>query len=295
VTTQIDGQKVNAGDVLTYFITYTNYTGENVVADITDIIPQHTSYVEGSASLGGTYAGTHLSWILNVAKGESVTVSFQVKVAQTDAIVANTAVVRDGVNTYHTNEVVNHSVEAALKKDVFAPADPTTSINGQQVSEGDELLYKIVFTNASASGVKITITDKIPTNTTYVAGSADKGGELKNGEVVWTLENVAAWETVEVTFKVTVNANIGTVTIENKAIATDGTNSYESNVVTNNTVQVPTEPENPNNPTPPADPENPKTGDSAMLTLWIAMLLISGGGFIITATYGRKQKEAEQA
>ena len=295
VTTQIDGQKVNAGDVLTYFITYTNYTGENVVADITDIIPQHTSYVEGSASHNGTYAGTHLSWILNVAKGESVTVSFQVKVEQTDAVVANTAVVRDGVNTYHTNEVVNHSVEAQLKKDVFAPADPTTSINGQQVSEGDELLYKLTFTNASASGVKITITDKIPTNTTYVAGSADKGGELKNGEVVWTLENVAAWETVEVTFKVTVNANIGTATIENKAIATDGTNSYESNVVTNNTVQVPTEPENPNNPTPPADPENPKTGDAAKLNLWIAMLLISGGGFIITATYGRKQEEAEEA
>ena len=61
---------------------------------------------------------------------ESVTVSFRVKVDKTEAIVANTAVVRDGVNTYHTNEVVNHSVEAQLKKDVFAAADPTTSING---------------------------------------------------------------------------------------------------------------------------------------------------------------------
>lgn len=290
MTTQIDGQKVNAGDILTYFITYTNYTGENVVADITDTIPQHTSYVEGSATMGGTYAGTHLSWILNVAKGERVTVSFQVKVDQTEAIVANTAVVRDGLNTYHTNEVVNHTVEGALKKDVFAPADPTTSINGQQVSEGDELLYKLTFTNASASGVNITVTDKIPTNTTYVEGSADKGGELKNGEVVWTLSDVGAWETVEVTFKVKVNANVGTTTIENKATATDGTNNYESNVVTNNTVQIPT------NPTPPpADPENPKTGDAARLNLWIAMLLISGGGFIITATYGKKQEEAEEA
>ncbi len=39
--TQIDGKKVKAGDVLTYFITYTNYTGEDVVVDIVDTIPAH--------------------------------------------------------------------------------------------------------------------------------------------------------------------------------------------------------------------------------------------------------------
>lgn len=288
VTTQIDGKKVNAGDILTYFITYTNYTGENVVADIEDIIPQHTSYVEGSATQGGTYAGTHICWILNVAKGESVTVSFQVKVEQTEAIVANTAVVRDGVNTYHTNEVVNHTVEAALEKDVFAPAEPYTSIDGQQVTEGDELLYKITFTNASSDGANIQITDVIPAHTTYVAGSADNGGVFKNGAIVWELKDVPAWESVTVTFKVSVNANIGATTIENKATATDGTNTYETKLVTNHTVQIPTEP------TTPTEPSNPKTGDTTMLNLWFTMFIISGGGFIITATSKRK-KETEEA
>lgn len=76
-----------------------------------DVIPNHTTYVEDSASHGGSYAGTHINWILNVPRNETVTVSFDVKVAETDVIVANTAVVRDGVNTYHTNEVVNHTVE----------------------------------------------------------------------------------------------------------------------------------------------------------------------------------------
>ncbi len=285
--TQIDGKKVNAGDILTYFITYTNYTGENVVVNIEDVIPQHTSYVEDSATLGGTYAGTHINWILNVARGESVTVSFQVKVDQPEAIIANTAVVRDGVNTYHTNEVVNHTVENALKKDVFAPADLTVSIHGQQVSEGDELLYQITFTNASDAPVDVVITDKIPTNTTYVAGSADNGGVFENGAVVWDLKDVPAWGTVTVTFKVTVNAEIGTVTIENKAIATQGDNSCESNVVTNHTIYTPTEP------TPPDD-DIPKTGISPILVSWMAMQVIGGGGFIATAIYGKKKKADEE-
>ena len=292
-TTQIDGQKVKAGDILTYFITYTNYTGETVVADITDIIPAHTSYVEGSATLGGTYAGTHIAWILHVAKGESVTVSFQVKVDKTEIIVANTAVVRDGVNTYHTNEVVNHSVEAQLKKDVFAAADPTTSINGQQVARGDELLYTISFTNASAKKVDITITDQIPTTPTYIADSADNGGALKNGKLVWELKDVPAWQTVTVSFKVTVNSDVGAVTIENKATATDGTNDYETKVVTNFTVEQTTPPE-PSQPTPPADKENPKTGDNTNLILWIALLTISCGG-IITALVCDRKEEAEEA
>jgi len=236
-TTQIDGKKVNAGDVITYYITYTNYTGENVVVDIMDTIPDYTSYVEGTASHNGTYVGTHINWILNVAKGESVTVSFNVKVNETESIFANTAVVRDGVNTYSTNEVVNHTVEEELKKDVFYPTNTEVSIDGKKVYEGEELLYKISFTNTSDDKVDIKITDKIPENTTYVTGSADNGGVYNNGTLVWNIEDVPAWSTVEVTFKVTVNSGIGAVRIENQATATDGTNNFTTEKVTNYTVK----------------------------------------------------------
>ncbi len=236
-TTEIDGKKVKAGDILTYFITYTNYTGENVVVDIMDTIPEHTSYVEGSASHNGTYAGTHVNWVINVAKGESVTVSFNVKVDETEAIVANTAVVRDGVNIYNTNEVVNHTVEKELEKEVFSPSDITANIDGKKVYAGDELIYKISFTNASGSAVDIKITDDIPKNTTYVADSADNGGVYSNGTIVWKIDNVPAWSTVTVAFKVTVNSDIGAVTIKNQATATDGTNNYETEWVTNYTVE----------------------------------------------------------
>ena len=277
VTTSIDGQKVDAGDILTYFITYTNYTGENVVVDIMDTIPAHTAYVEGSAAEGGTYAGTHLNWILRVEKGESVTVSFRVQVLETEAIVANTAVVRDGVNTYHTNQVVNHTLENILDKDVFAPADPETSIDGQQVRAGDTLLYKITFTNTGGKTANVTITDRIPGHTVYIPGSADNGGVFENGTITWTLENLPAWETVTVSFRVQVAEDAGAVTIENQAVADDGTNRYESRRVTN-TVEAP----------PAATPE---TGDNTRLQLWTVMLLVSGTGLVVIGFRGKKEEE----
>jgi len=280
VTTQIDGKKVNAGDILTYFITYTNYTGAEVVADIMDVIPNHTTYVEGSASHGGSYAGTHINWILNVPRDETVTVSFDVKVAETDVIVANTAVVRDGVNTYHTNEVVNHTVEDIVKKDVFSPAEPTVSIDGKTVSQGDELLYSIRYTNTSSSPVDITITDTPSRYTTYVEGSADNGGVYQDGTIRWSIEDVPAWTTVAVTFKVTVNTGVGGKTVENKATVIDDSHSYDTNIVTN-----PVE--------DPKTPPTPQTGDTTQLSLWFTLLFISGGGILTTALQEKKKKEYE--
>lgn len=282
-TAQIDGQKVNAGDTLTYFITYTNYTGQNIVVDIMDTIPEHTAYVEGSASHNGTYAGTHVNWVLNVPAGESVTVHFDVKVTKTEVIIANTAVVRDGANTYFTNEVLNHTVETALKKDVFAAGNANESIDGKQVAPGDQLLYTISFTNATRNQTNIRITDAIPAHTTYVAGSASSGGAYANGKLVWELENIPAWTTVTVQFQVTVTSGLDAVTIENQATAQSGSESYQSNLVSNFTEKQ----------TPPVvpDPSNPKTGDGANLLLAGAMMLASSGGLITTTRLKKKKEE----
>ncbi len=307
--TEIDGKKVEAGETLTYFITYTNYTGKDVVVDIKDAIPRYTTYVENSASAGGTYAGAHINWILNVKKGESVTVSFDVTVDETEAIIANTAVVRDGTNTYTTNEVVNHTIEDVLEKDVFYPADTEVSIDGKKVYEGEELLYTISFTNATAQVVDIAVTDEIPENTTYVEGSADMDGVYENGAVVWNVNGIPAWSTVTVSFKVTVNAGSNGESIVNVANAFEGENTYVTNVVTN-TLEVP-QPDPVPTPDPERDPEpEPKpeteseskptrrpdkahqTGDN--LSLLFALLFVSGIGIALTTISMKKKKEAEE-
>lgn len=268
-STEIDGTKVNVGDILTYYISYTNYTGKNVVVDILDTIPAHTSYVEGSATHNGTYAGTHLNWVLNVLKGERVTVSFKVKVEESEVIMKNTAIILDGVNTYTTNEVINHTVEDVVQKDVFNTSDITTSIDGKSVNVGDELLYTISYTNASSGAADITITDKLPEHTICVENSADNGGVYADGTVTWNIDGVPAWSTVTVSFKVKVDAVANTIVIANKADIKVGTNTYTTNEVTNDVVYepdptpsqkpevTPTPDPNPT-PTPPVVPEEPE-------------------------------------
>lgn len=51
----IDGNKVTAGQVLTYSVTYTNTTNTARDVTITDVIPEHTTYVDNSADNGGVY------------------------------------------------------------------------------------------------------------------------------------------------------------------------------------------------------------------------------------------------
>ena len=235
--THIDGQKVNVGEKLTYFITYTNYTGKDVVVDIMDTIPDYTTYVDGTASHGGSYVGTHILWTLNVARGQSVTVSFQVEVTETNAIVANTAYVRDGVNTYTTNEVVNHTYENSAEKDVFYPSEPSVSIDGRKVYQGQELLYKIRFTNTTGQTVSVKIGDMIPAYTTYVDSSADNGGQFDGSQILWKLNDIPAWETVTVSFRVVVNSDIGAQNIDNQAtVEVAGGNTFTTEFTHNYTV-----------------------------------------------------------
>ena len=288
MTTEIDGRQVNAGDILTYFITYTNHTGGNVSVNIMDTIPEYTTYVEGSVSHNGAYAGGHVNWIFNLSKGRKMTVSFSVRVNETEAIVANTAVVRDGVNTYRTNEVVNHTFEDVFVKDVFAIEDPAVSIDGQKVCEGDELLYKVSFTNTSAEAVDVQITDVIPENTTYVDGSADNGGVFRDGEILWNVEALPAWSTVNVSFRVTVNTEIGAVTIDNRATAVEGQNSYITNQVTNYTEEAPVDNEDPD---PTDQPSIPKTEDTLNLQLWFTIMFVSCGALVTVLAFGRKRNE----
>src|SRR5690606_24749272 len=78
-----DKQVVKAGEELTYTITVTN-TGDvdydGIV--VTDAIPEHTTYVDGSATAEGQLADGELVWVLDVPFAESRSVSFTVLIDQ---------------------------------------------------------------------------------------------------------------------------------------------------------------------------------------------------------------------
>ncbi len=108
LTVSIDGEAVKKDDILTYTIEYTNYSGKMATITILDEIPEYTSYVEGSADNGGILDDGMLSWTINeVAPDATVTVSFRVKVEDTNVTVINDATVLEGENEYQTNIVTN--------------------------------------------------------------------------------------------------------------------------------------------------------------------------------------------
>ncbi|EGL35667.1 conserved repeat protein [Parvimonas sp. oral taxon 110 str. F0139] len=236
--TSIDGNEVKAGQELLYKITYTNTTGKKQTVTITDKIPEHTTFV--SADNGGKENAGTIKWVKDVENGDSLTVTFKVKVNDNvnGEKILNKANVVDGNNSYDTNETTNPTPTKPVK-DVFAPSDNKTSIDGNEVKAGQELLYKVTYKNTTGKEQTVTITDKIPEHTTYVEGSADNNGSFKDGTITWTKEKVADGETFEVTFKVKVDDNVNGEKILNKANVVDGNNNFDTNETTNPTPTKP--------------------------------------------------------
>ncbi|MCZ7412921.1 cell surface protein [Parvimonas micra] len=237
----IDGNEVKAGQELLYKVTYKNTTGKDQKVVIKDKIPEHTTYVEGSASDDGVYKDGEITWTKEkVADGETFEVTFKVKVNDNvnGEKILNKANVVEGNNNYDTNETTNPTPTKPVK-DVFSPSDDKVSIDGNEVKAGQELLYKVTYKNTTGKDQKVEIKDRIPEYTTYVEGSASDGGVYKDGEITWTKEKVADGETFEVTFKVKVNNNVNGEKILNKANVVDGNNNYDTNETTNPTPTKP--------------------------------------------------------
>ncbi len=268
-TVSIDGMTVEKGDILVYEITYNNYDRIPMDVTITDTIPAHTTYVDGTAG-DGVYADGKLTWsFTDIAPDTSVTVSFQVEVNGANATITNKATVLEGENEYVTREVSNPVEEDTIIKNVFYAGDSTVSIDGKKVKVGETLLYTITYTNADQFPASVTLFDKIPEHTAYVENSADNGGIYADGALTWNVE-LDAGESVTVSFQVKVmdkNADI-----DNQAHSYDGKNQLDSNIVSNYTPSGST----------------PETGDDSAVFLWLVLMLIGAMGIVTTLTWKKR-------
>ena len=269
-TTKIDGKRVEAGQELTYAITYKNTTDKDLTATITDKIPAHTKFI--SADNGGTESGGVVKWNLPVANGKSVSVKFTVKVDKdvNGAPIDNIAKVNDGTNSYDTNETHNPT-PTEPKKEVFKYST-TTNIDGKGVQPGQKLTYQITYKNTTGEERDVTITDKLPAHTSFV--SADNGGKFANGKITWTAK-VADGQTLKVTFTVKVDKNVNGEILKNTATVNDGVNDFNTNTVKNPTPKV---------------PKNPDTGDFNNIMLFLLMLLGSSGALVSGMAIKRREE-----
>ncbi|MEM7346429.1 MAG: matrixin family metalloprotease, partial [Chloroflexota bacterium] len=103
---------IYAGRPFSYTIVVANngaVTATNVI--ITDTVPANTSYVENSASAGGTFDGTTVNWTgLTVLGNESITVTMDVTASNAlvlDSIITNTAYVTSAEGIGATDTVTS--------------------------------------------------------------------------------------------------------------------------------------------------------------------------------------------
>ncbi|MDO4779037.1 MAG: Cna B-type domain-containing protein, partial [Tissierellia bacterium] len=243
-TTNIDGKEVKAGEVLTYKVSYKNTTGKEQKVVIEDMIPEFTSYVEGSATNGGVYQDGKITWTKDkVADGESFEVSFKVKVERSAGgeNLKNEAIVNAGKNKLKTNPTTNPVPEippTTPKKEVFK-GNETTNIDGKEVKAGEVLTYKVSYKNTTGKEQKVVIEDMIPEFTSYVEGSATNGGVYQDGKITWTKDKVADGESFEVSFKVKVERSAGGENLKNEAIVNAGKNKLKTNPTTNPVPEIP--------------------------------------------------------
>jgi uncharacterized repeat protein (TIGR01451 family)/fimbrial isopeptide formation D2 family protein len=241
---------LSVGDIITYTIEYENESGASQLVTITDDIPAHTAYVKNNATYKvspaadatnatdavdadkftytpspapGTAAKT--TWgPISVPAGETLTVTFQVRVLQSALIAA--------VTTIDNKAVVNVNGTPHDTNTVHDPLGPKQSDVETNLTVGDEVTYRIKYKVTAddvglADAVDVEIRDAIPHDTIYVENSAtlkvkgvnvtitdadDADDAFKldttgDPTAIWTIEDLEAGDEIEVTFKATVLAS----------------------------------------------------------------------------------------
>ena len=249
-----DKVSVKGGEELEYTIHVRNTGTVNVLgAIIEDMLPANTTYVSG-----GTFAAGKVTFpALDVAVGETKTVTFKVKVANNLTGVTeilNTALV-NGIETFPPlSNNPNEPNTTATEKVTKVPVDQVKSVvswkaytvNGDKtittVSGGEDVAYHIYVRNTGNQNLtSVTISDVLPAGLTWKSGGTHSGGT-----VTFTIPSLAVGATSSaLNFVATVNKDLSGVTqIKNIAVVkTDPTDSGTESFPPVNNTTTPTEPD----------------------------------------------------
>jgi putative uncharacterized protein (fragment) len=197
----VDKESVKIGDTLTYTISVKNNGDKVAKAIIYDNVPEGTVLLNKDNNEDENTK--KLTWRVTVEPGETENVEFTVRVKAEKGTIKNSAI----VNGKTTEETETGIINITGKKEV----------NTSEAKVGDTLTYTITLTNNGNADGTVTVTDEIPAGTTLVEKSITNNGVESNGTITWTDVEVKAGDTVEVSFKVTINSDTKT-SVTNKAV-----------------------------------------------------------------------------
>ena len=238
-----DRDYVLEGEIITYTITLTNEGYTQGIALVKDVIPEGTSFVNGSVKENGevrNYTEEDLKNGVEVtvpAGTESapaqVTLSFEVRVNTLDANVFE----KEITNTANVNETDTNTVNNTVyKPNVIASKESENA--GQDVEQNDIITYTIRLDNSQGTAPDtVVVKDLAPIGTTFIPGTIKENNQetqyteenLQNGISV----NIEAHETKTISFQVQVNDGENASIISNTAEV----NNIDTNSVTHRYVE----------------------------------------------------------
>jgi uncharacterized repeat protein (TIGR01451 family) len=176
---------VNAGDEITYEITYKNYKKSAADVVITDPLDPNVKLVEASDE--GKEAGGVVTWtIRSVEAGQSGKVTLKVKVKDgvKGELINNKAQVRVGNDSaFDTEEVTNPTTTDPVKAEPVPGADTAVKV-------GDTVEYEVSYENYRPETADVVIKDKLDPNVTFVSAENDGEYDEDSHTITWTLKDV---------------------------------------------------------------------------------------------------------
>jgi uncharacterized repeat protein (TIGR01451 family)/gliding motility-associated-like protein len=230
--------EVVAGQNFSYTIVVSN-TGTAPARDVvvTDALPAGLTFV--SADNGGTHSAGTVTWNIPIlAIGQSVTLSLVVNLnsnVPAGTSIRNVAVVDSPDNPEDpipSDEDPGSDTEVEVE--AIANLAITKAVSQSNVVAGAPVTYSLTISNSGLSdALTVLVRDLLPVGTSFI--SADNGGALNNGAVIWTIPVVKAGEQVTVNVTVATDPNLITgdqiFNIGQTSSPTDPDGTKESNTV----------------------------------------------------------------
>ncbi|OCT12719.1 hypothetical protein A8709_28290 [Paenibacillus pectinilyticus] len=170
------------GDTVTYTIVVTNQGIENVNHVIlTSVADPSTSFLPGSVFVNGVNlpsADPSTGIPIGIlAPGAPATVTFEVKITMPTPQIVNQSAVSFTSGTFSGSSNSNNVVTPVIQPNMAA----VKSANTVNATVGDTVLYTIVVSNTGNLQGDVTVTDTIPTGTSFVLNSALVDGTPQPG------------------------------------------------------------------------------------------------------------------